>query len=140
MMDDNVLLVLANNTNNFNISNTADTIATLNSIDTYPPLADAITTSPAIFPPENDEDNDDVDEMNDNSNGVDGAAVTDPSSAYAGGSLYAATNARARTMQQQQPLYTLGVSKHYFDVMEDQSGKDYRWIKPLQQPFSKVML
>lgn len=35
--------------------------------------------------------------------------------------------------------FTLDVSKHYFDEMEDRSGKDYRWIKPLTKPVSHVM-
>mmetsp|Transcript_6455 Transcript_6455/g.7440 ORF Transcript_6455/g.7440 Transcript_6455/m.7440 type:complete len:650 (-) Transcript_6455:2756-4705(-) len=36
--------------------------------------------------------------------------------------------------------YTLGISRHYFEQMEERSGKDYRWIKPLTKPFSKVMI
>ena len=36
--------------------------------------------------------------------------------------------------------YTLDISKHYFEEMEDRSGKDYRWIKPLTKPVSHVML
>jgi hypothetical protein len=36
--------------------------------------------------------------------------------------------------------YHLGISKHYFEFMEEQSGKDYRWIKPLTQPVSQLML
>ena len=36
--------------------------------------------------------------------------------------------------------YTLGISKHYFEEMEDRSGKDYRWIKPLTKPVSHVMM
>jgi hypothetical protein len=36
--------------------------------------------------------------------------------------------------------FTLDVSKHYFDEMEDRSGKDYRWIKPLTKPVSHVMM
>jgi len=36
--------------------------------------------------------------------------------------------------------YTLDISKHYFDEMEDRSGKDYRWIKPLTKPVSHVMM
>lgn len=52
---------------------------------------------------------------------------------------FAATNL-ARTMMQQQPVYSLGVAKHYFEVLEDRSGKDYRWIKPLAKPVSQVMM
>jgi len=36
--------------------------------------------------------------------------------------------------------YTLDISKHYFEEMEDRSGKDYRWIKPLTKPVSHVMI
>ena len=36
--------------------------------------------------------------------------------------------------------YTLGISRHYFEQMEERSGKDYRWIKPLSKPVSKVMM
>lgn len=36
--------------------------------------------------------------------------------------------------------YPLGISKHYFEEMEERSGKDYRWIKPLTQPVSQLML
>ena len=35
--------------------------------------------------------------------------------------------------------YTLGISKHYYEVMEDRSGKDYRWIKG-KKPVSHVMM
>lgn len=36
--------------------------------------------------------------------------------------------------------YILDISKHYFDEMEDRSGKDYRWIKPLTKPVSQIMM
>jgi hypothetical protein len=36
--------------------------------------------------------------------------------------------------------YPMGVSRHYFEDMEEQSGKDYRWIKPLAKPVSRVMM
>jgi hypothetical protein len=34
----------------------------------------------------------------------------------------------------------MGITKHYFETMEAQSGKDYRWIKPLAKPVSRVMM
>jgi hypothetical protein len=36
--------------------------------------------------------------------------------------------------------YPLGITKHYFEIMEEESGKDYSWIKPLTQPVSQAML
>lgn len=36
--------------------------------------------------------------------------------------------------------YRLHVARHYFEEMEDRSGKDYRWIKPLAKPVSYVMI
>jgi hypothetical protein len=38
--------------------------------------------------------------------------------------------------------YPLGISKHYFEFLEEQSGKDYRWIKPLKKTpgISQLML
>jgi hypothetical protein len=36
--------------------------------------------------------------------------------------------------------FKMDVSKHYFEEMEDRSGKDYRWIKPLTKPVSYVMM
>jgi hypothetical protein len=36
--------------------------------------------------------------------------------------------------------YPMGITKHYFETMEAQSGKDYRWIKPLAKPVSRVMM
>lgn len=43
-------------------------------------------------------------------------------------------------VQDKTNMYTLGISKHYFEQMEERSGKDYRWIKPLSKPVSKVMI
>jgi hypothetical protein len=43
-------------------------------------------------------------------------------------------------VQDKTNMYTLGISKHYFEQMEERSGKDYRWIKPLSKPVSKVMM
>ena len=147
-------LVLTNRTNNFNISNTADTVATLISMDQNPPLADAVTVSPAILPPENDESVDDNTMKAESAvdggfaDGVDAtnnayattATATAAATTNAAGDEDTTTAPPPTSPVLQQPVYTLGVSKHYFDVMEDRSGKDYRWIKPLQQPFSKVML
>ncbi len=36
--------------------------------------------------------------------------------------------------------YPMGITKHYFETMEEQSGKDYRWIKPLKKPVSQLMM
>jgi transposase len=36
--------------------------------------------------------------------------------------------------------YPMGITKHYFETMEERSGKDYRWIKPLSQPVSQLMM
>lgn len=50
-------------------------------------------------------------------------------------------NANANYVQDKSNGYCLGVSKHYFEQMEERSGKDYRWImKPLTKPVSKVMI
>eukprot|EP00529_Nitzschia_sp_RCC80_P014708 CAMPEP_0113460486 /NCGR_PEP_ID=MMETSP0014_2-20120614/11014_1 /TAXON_ID=2857 /ORGANISM="Nitzschia sp." /LENGTH=730 /DNA_ID=CAMNT_0000352145 /DNA_START=412 /DNA_END=2604 /DNA_ORIENTATION=- /assembly_acc=CAM_ASM_000159 len=149
-------LVLTNRTNNFNISNTADTAATLISMDQNPPLADAVTISPAILPPENDDRADDnsmkaedavvggaVDGVDATNNAYATTTATTTNVAGDPESTTATTTAAApppTSPVPQQPVYTLGVSDHFFDVMEDRSGKDYRWIKPLQQPLSKVML
>jgi hypothetical protein len=43
-------------------------------------------------------------------------------------------------VQDKTSTYTLGISRHYFDEMEERSGKDYRWIKPLTKPVSQVMM
>jgi len=148
-------LVLTNRTNNFNISNTADTAATLISMDQNPPLADAVTISPAILPPENDDRADDnsmkaedavvggaVDGVDATNNAYATTTATTTNVAGDAESTTATTTAAPPPTSPvpQQPVYTLGVSDHFFDVMEDRSGKDYRWIKPLQQPLSKVML
>ena len=37
-------------------------------------------------------------------------------------------------------VYSMDISKHYFDEMEGRSGKDYRWIKPLTKPVSHAMM
>ena len=49
-------------------------------------------------------------------------------------------NSNDNFVQDKSSSYTLGVSKHYFEQMEERSGKDYRWIKPLTKPVSKVMM
>jgi hypothetical protein len=36
--------------------------------------------------------------------------------------------------------YPLGITRHYFEEMEERSGKDYSWIKPLTQPVSDLMM
>lgn len=36
--------------------------------------------------------------------------------------------------------YPMGITEHYFEKMEERSGKDYRWIKPLAKPVSRVMM
>ena len=43
-------------------------------------------------------------------------------------------------IEEKRVSYTLDISKHYFEEMEDRSGKDYRWIKPLTKPVSHVMM
>lgn len=45
-----------------------------------------------------------------------------------------------RTQLTQNDPYPLGISKHYFEFLEEQSGKDYGWIKPLKKPVSQLML
>ena len=43
-------------------------------------------------------------------------------------------------VQDKTSTYTLGISRHFFEEMEERSGKDYRWIKPLTKPVSQVMM
>eukprot|EP00537_Pseudo-nitzschia_pungens_P013880 CAMPEP_0172395748 /NCGR_PEP_ID=MMETSP1061-20121228/21606_1 /TAXON_ID=37318 /ORGANISM="Pseudo-nitzschia pungens, Strain cf. pungens" /LENGTH=577 /DNA_ID=CAMNT_0013127441 /DNA_START=411 /DNA_END=2141 /DNA_ORIENTATION=- len=46
----------------------------------------------------------------------------------------------ANYIEKQSISYQFKVARHYFEEMEDRSGKDYRWIKPLAKPVSHVMI
>merc|ERR1719464_601810 len=39
-------------------------------------------------------------------------------------------NSKNNYVQDKTNTYTLGIPRHYFEQMEERSGKDYRWIKP----------
>jgi hypothetical protein len=45
-----------------------------------------------------------------------------------------------RPSQQTRKSQNLLITKSYFENLERQSGKDYRWLKPIPPPVSKLML
>jgi hypothetical protein len=49
------------------------------------------------------------------------------------------SSSRKKLGQHKRRFQPIGVTKPFFETLEEQSGKDYAWIKPLTQPVSALM-